>query len=253
MASQTRGDIRDPSFKSRTFNADNISALTTRIVDVNPGHPRERVFATLDLNAFLDRGGLFLVRVQGWDRQHKSTVGALDRRLALITDLGLLVKTNVDHSQQVFVHAVATGEPVAGARVELLGKNGLAVLSATTDVRGHARLESARDFKRGQKPVVFVVRYQDDVTFMPYQRSGRRLTWSGFDIGGEHAAEDDSLKAALYTDRGLYRPGETVRLFGIVRRGDFSAVPGPPALRPRQPALPPRLKNRVYCVLIPLP
>ncbi len=230
LASQTRGDIRDPSFKSRTFNADNISSLTTRIVDVNPGHPREQVFATLDLNPFLDEGGLFLVQVQGWDRQRKRTVGTLDRRMALITDLGLLVKTNVDHSQHAFVHSVATGEPVTGARVELLGKNGLEVLSATTDARGHARLESARDFERGQKPAVFVVRYQDDVTFMPYQRSDRRLTWSGFDTGGEHAAEDDGdrLRAALHTDRGLYRPGETVRLFGIVRRGDFSAVPGAP-------------------------
>lgn len=228
LASQTGGDIRDPSFKSRTFTADNISALTTRIVDVSPGHPRERVFATLDLNPFLDKGGLFLVRVQGWDRRHKRTVGKLDRRLALITDLGLLVKTNLDHSQQVFVHSVASGEPMADARVELLGKNGMAVLSATTDARGHARLASARDFKRGQEPVVFVVRYQDDVTFMPYQRRGRRLSWSGFDIGGEHTDAGDRLKAALYTDCGLYRPGETARLFGIVRRGDFSAVPGAP-------------------------
>ena len=126
------------------------------------------------------------------------------------------------------MHSVASGEPVAGARVELLGKNGLAVLSATTDARGHARLESARDFERGQKPVVFVVHHQDDVTLMPYQRSGRRLTWSGFDIGGEDVAEDDRLRAALYTDRGLYRPGETARLFGIVRRGDLSAIPGAP-------------------------
>ena len=230
LVSQTRGDIRDPSFRGWSFDADNIASLTTRIVDINPGHPRERVFAALDLNPFLDEGGLFLVKVQGWDRKRERTVGRRDRRMALITDLGLLVKTNLDHSQQVFVHSVATGEPVAGARVELLGKNGLAVLSVTTDARGHARLESARDFERGQKPVVFVVRYQDDATFMPYQRRGRRLTWSGFDTGGEHTTEDegDRLRAALYTDRGLYRPGETVHLFGIVRRGDFGVVAGTP-------------------------
>ena len=230
LVSQTRGDIRDPSFMGWTFDADNIASLTTRIVDVNPGHPRERVFAALDLNPFLDKGGLFLVEVQGWDQKRERTVGTRDRRLALITDLGLLVKTSLDHSQQVFVHSVATGEPVAEARVELLGKNGLAVLSATTDARGHARLESARDFKRGQEPVVFVVRHQDDTTFMPYQRSGRRLTWSGFDTGGEHTTEDegDRLRAALYTDRGVYRPGETVRLFGIVRRGDFGVAAGTP-------------------------
>ena len=229
LASQTGGDIRDPWFRYR-FDADNLAKLTTRIVELNPGHPRERIYATLDLDPFLDAGGLFFVKVQGWDPETERVVGDFDRRMALVTDLGLLVKTNADKSQHVFVHSIATGEPVEGAEVELLGKNGLAVLTATTDARGHARLAAADDFERDREPSVFVVRHEADVTFMPYQRGDRRLRWSGFDIGGEYPAKDDAerLKAALYTDRGLYRPGETVRLFGIVREGDFGTVPGAP-------------------------
>ena len=75
-----------------------------------------------------------------------------------------------------------------------------------------------------------MVRHDADVTFMPYRRGDRRLTWSGFDIGGERTSTDDAarLRAALYTDRGLYRPGETARLFGIVREGDLDPVPGAP-------------------------
>ena len=229
LASQTGGDIRDPWFRYR-FDADNLAKLTTRIIELNPGHPRERVYATLDLDPFLDAGGLFFVKVQGWDPETERVVGSFDRRMALVTDLGLLVKTNADKSQHVFVHSISTGEPVEDAVVELLGKNGLAVLTATTDAEGHARLAAADDFERDREPSVFVVRHEADVTFMPYQRSDRRLRWSGFDIGGEYTTEDDAerLKAALYTDRGLYRPGETVRLFGIVREGDFGSVPGAP-------------------------
>ena len=231
LASQTGGDIRDPWFWRR-FDVDNLAKLTTRIVELNPGHPRERVYATLDLDEFLDAGGLFYVKVQGWDAERERVVGSSDRRMALVTDLGLLVKTNADKSQHVFVHSITTGEPVEGAEVELLGKNGLAVLTATTDARGHARLAAADDFERDREPSVFVVRNGADVTFMPYQRGDRRLRWSGFDIGGEYPAQDDAerLKAALYTDRGLYRPGETVRLFGIVREGDFDSLPGAPIL-----------------------
>jgi hypothetical protein len=229
LASQTGGDIRNPWFRGG-FSADNISSLTTRFIDVNPGHPRDLVFATLDLTPFLDRGGLFLVGVQGWDRSSERPVGSSDRRMALVTDLGLLAKTNADGSQHAFVHSVATGRPVAGARVELLGRNGVAVRSVTTDERGHARLDSARDLARGRQPTVFVVRHRGDTTFMPYRRGDRQLTWSGFDVGGERVRADaaEELKAALYTDRGLYRPGEWVRLFGIVRRGDLGAVPGAP-------------------------
>ena len=231
LASQTSGDIRDPWFRNQwAFNADNLSTLTTRIVKLNAAHPREQVFATLDLDPHLNAGGVFFVQVQGWDPARERAIGSKDRRMALVTDLGLLVKTNADRSQHVFVHSIATGDPVAGAEVQLLGKNGLPVLTATTDDRGHAALASAKDFKRDRAPTVFVVRHRTDATFMPYRRDDRRLTWSGFDIGGEHTTEDDAerLRAALYTDRGLYRPGETVRLFGIVREGDFESVPGAP-------------------------
>ncbi len=229
LASQTGGDIRDPWFR-QGFSADNISTLTTRFIDVNPGHPRDQVFATLDLEPFLERGGLFMVRVQGWDRDRERFLGAPDRRMALVTDLGLLAKTNAGGSQHVFVHSVATGRPVLGARVELLGRNGLPVRAATTDRRGHALLDSAEDLERDRQPTVLVVRHRGDVAFMPYRRGDRRLTWSGFDVGGERLRVDaaEELRAAVYTDRGLYRPGETVHLFGIVRRGDFAAVPGAP-------------------------
>ena len=231
LASQTGGDIRDPWFQNRySFDADNLSTLTTRIVELNPAHPRDQVFATLDLDPFLEGGGVFFVQVQGWDPERERVIGSADRRMALVTDLGLLVKTNAEGSQHVFVHSIATGSPVPGAEVQLLGKNGLPVLTATTDAEGHAQLASATDFERDRAPTVFVVRQGADVTFMPYRRHDRRLTWSGFDIGGERTTEDDAerLRAALYTDRGLYRPGETVRLFGIVREGDFGLVPDAP-------------------------
>lgn len=229
LASQTGGDIRDPWFRYG-IDADNLSVLTTRIIELNPGHPRERKFATLDLDPYLPSGGLFFVKVQGWDPETQNTVGSSDRRMALVTDLGLLVKTNVDQSQNVFVHSIATGEPVSGAEVELLGKNGLAVISTTTDAEGHAPLASAADFQRDRQPTVFVVRRGADVTFMPYRRGDRRIRWSGFDVGGEHVLRDDAerLKAVVYTDRGLYRPGETVRLISIVRRSDLGLVPGTP-------------------------
>ena len=226
LASQTRGDIRDPYFTNYWFDADNLSVLTTRIIDVNPRHPREQVFATLNLNRYLPAGGLFFVKVQGWDPVRERVVGTADRRMALVTDLGLLVKTNVDRSQHVFVHSIASGEPVSGARVSLLGKNGLPVRTETTSAQGYARLESAKELKRDQEPTVLVVRHGDDTTFIPYRRRDRQLTWSGFDTGGEYAMADDAdrLKAAVYTDRGLYRPGEEAHLFSIVREGDFGTV-----------------------------
>ena len=148
-----------------------------------------------------------------------------------MTDLGFLVKTNVDHTSDLFVHSVTSGEPVAGARIELLGKNGVPVFTETTDSNGHARLPAANTFKRDRTATAFLVRLGSDVTFMPYQRYDRKLTYSGFDVGGDYVSgseDEEQLRSALYSDRGIYRPGEKVQIFGILRRQDFSAVPGMP-------------------------
>ena len=52
-----------------------------------------------------------------------------DARLLVVTDLGLVAKRSVDGSQDVFVQSIATGAPVAGATVEIIGRNGLPVLT----------------------------------------------------------------------------------------------------------------------------
>ena len=44
-----------------------------------------------------------------------------DTRMVVVTDLGLLVKESLDGSQDVFVQSMATGEPVAGATVDVIG------------------------------------------------------------------------------------------------------------------------------------
>ena len=236
LVSQTGGDITDPWFRNRHFDEDNIAVLHTRIVDINAPSGK-RAFASLDLDPYLPRGGLFIIRVLGFDRELDRTTRHSDRRLAIVTDLGLLAKTDTDGRQHIFVHSVATGQPVSGARVELLGKNGWPVLAASTDHRGHAVLPEAAEFQNEREATVYVVRRGEDFAFLPYRRDGRRLSWSGFDVGGERVLPlgeggdgtyANRVTAALYSDRGLYRPGETIRLFGILRRSDLGSIDGTP-------------------------
>jgi uncharacterized protein YfaS (alpha-2-macroglobulin family) len=61
--------------------------------------------------------------------------GIQDTRLILITDLGFIVKQSKDGSRDVFVQSIHTGQPVDGVRIEALGRNGQAVVAATTENR----------------------------------------------------------------------------------------------------------------------
>ncbi|CAM5198619.1 alpha-2-macroglobulin [Alishewanella longhuensis] len=153
----------------------------------------------------------------------------LDKRLVMVTDLGLMVKHQNDSSQRVFVMSLLSGEPVAGAEVQLLGRNGMPILRATTDTQGQAQLGVTQGFQGAQQPVVYLVRYnqngQTDSTFIPDDRYSRQLDFSRFAVDGEYqSSQPDQLKAFLFSDRGIYRPGEQVRLASIIRRSDLDPV-----------------------------
>lgn len=227
LASQTRGDISSPYFSNYLFNQDNISSRVTRFIELNEAHPRTAVYSGLDLSEYLPEGGHYFVSVQGWDKQNERPIGGADRRFILVTDIGLLVKTNADSSHEIFVHSIASGEPIAGASVALLGKNGVPILERRTSSEGHASMPATNGFEREQTPTVFVVRNGADSIFMPYGRGERMLQYSRFDVGGEYrqqGADGERLRAQVFTDRGLYRPGDTVKLASIVKPDDWGPL-----------------------------
>lgn len=227
LASQTGGDIKSPYFNNYLFNEDNLTARSERFIDLNAAHPKESVYSSLDLSEYLPEGGYYFVTVQGWDKENARPIGSQDKRFILITDLGLLVKTNVDSTHDVFVHSIASGRPVGGARVMLLGKNGLPIIERTTAADGHAVLPATEGFEREKTPTVYVVRLAADSVFLPYARHERMLQYSRFDVGGEHVrrgSDTDRLKAQLFTDRGIYRPGDTARFAAIVKNDDWQPL-----------------------------
>jgi uncharacterized protein YfaS (alpha-2-macroglobulin family) len=150
--------------------------------------------------------------------------GIRDRRLVLLTDLGMLVKTGKDGRQDVFVLSFRTGQPVAGAQVWLLGKNGVPVASGKTDASGYAALPSVAGLKDEKTPAVYLVEKDNDMSFLPYSRKNRLLDVSRFDIDGLRDAAD-SLQAFVFSDRGIYRPGDTVHVGLILRKRDWSPLP----------------------------
>jgi len=69
-----------------------------------------------------------------------------DYRLILVTDLGIVVKKATDDSFDLFVQSIANGSPVQDATVEIIGKNGIPVLTTTTDASGRAHLPPVKGF-----------------------------------------------------------------------------------------------------------
>lgn len=232
LVSQTSGDMKNPNFNSRwSFNEENITKLHSETQQLNFTHPGKAIYSTVDLAKYLkkaeQKSGAFFVQVSGWNPKTQQVVyGASDKRLIMITDIGLLVKNNADKTHDVFVQSVKLGTPIVGATVDVLGKNGLAVLSATTAEDGHVFFPKLDDFKGAKTPVAYLVQKGGDTSFIPYNRSARMINYSRFDVGGVQTRHQskDGLNAYVFSDRGIYRPGDTVHLAAIVKQKSWEAL-----------------------------
>ncbi len=221
----------------------NVDSLTERFEHrlALPAKPAsETHYHGIDLGEYFgaERHGVFLLRLfqhepnapQDPDDRYpaesyggESWDGASDARLVLLTDLGMVVKRELDGSRQVYVMSLSGGRPVLGATVTALARNGEALHSVLTDASGRATLPDLAGYKREKQAVLLSVSFGDDLSFLPLNDHGRKLQLSRFDIGGEVNARDPgTLKGWLFSDRGLYRPGDELHIGMIVRAADWA-------------------------------
>ncbi|MEY5024749.1 MAG: hypothetical protein RLZZ244_277, partial [Verrucomicrobiota bacterium] len=162
-----------------------------------------------------------------WSTQHE--VKEADARLVLVTDLALIVKSNPDGTRDVFVQSFQNQTPVEGVRLTPVSRNGEPLLEVLTDAHGHAVLPSLSGLQGPKEPVALLARKAEDLSFLAWDRAERRVQTSRFDVGGIQSSDQNALNAFLFTERGIYRPGDSIQLGAIVRqrdwKGDLTGLP----------------------------
>jgi len=261
LVSQSEGSFQSPVFTNSNFDETNITEQVIRRQNIADTDTSKNDYSALDFSEFVNGSGanhgklgLFILRVfartGGDDNGFYKNNGSVlpdpkkqstgeqndnqdlrdpadrddmltDRRLILVTDLGLLIKDNADGTHAVFVQSIKTGQPVGGAHVDVLGKNGIPVASAETDETGCATVPSLSDFTREKQPVAYVVRRDEDVSFLPFDREDRKLNFSRFDTSGVTGLAANDLTAFIFTDRGIYRPGDEAKLGLIIKQRNW--------------------------------
>ena len=253
LATQSDGSYTRPEFY-RSIGPNDLSEFFKRDIPLKL-RPGKTHYETVDFAEYLkgtngERRGVFLLRARGydpakggagndvsWDNEERhyyydsherdgqdfNPASMQDIRLVVVTDLGFLVKRGADGSRDVFVQSIHEGTPVADAQVEVWGRNGLVLVSRKTDGDGHAQLPNLNAYVREKQPVVVVVKKADDVAFLPLNGGDRALDLSRFDVGGAYSAGlPNQMRAFLFSDRGIYRPGDTMHIGVVVKSGDWS-------------------------------
>jgi len=218
--------FQNPTFiNEHSFNEYNISEVFKEEVIVNSRGLHLPHYTDLDFSKYFnleDSGsyskGLFLVKVFAKD-SHNNIISQ-DKRLILVTDLGLIVKTDKNETHNIFVSYISSGKPADGVKVDIIGLNGEAQVSSITDDRGYAILPGVQNLSKEKQPVAYVLTTLDDFSFMPYGRVDRQINYSRFDVSGA-VSSNQGLKAYLFSDRGIYRPSEQGHIGIILKQNDL--------------------------------
>ena len=210
LVSQSGGDFANPSFYGN-FGPDNVTERFVRKVPLGNLARGEAHYETIDFGEYLksgsgERRGVFLLTVQGYDPRSRprrsgaraarrpaaagdaespdayeapdyAVGGLIDKRLVLVTDLGILMKRSVDGTQDVFVQSIATGQPVPDAAVEIIAKNGATLFTQSTDASGRAHFLKLDDLTRERAPLLVQVRKGGDLSFLPLNRATAAWTF----------------------------------------------------------------------------
>ncbi|MHC4099022.1 MAG: alpha-2-macroglobulin family protein, partial [Planctomycetota bacterium] len=131
--------------------------------------------------------------------------------IVTITDLAITAKSERNGSL-VWVTSIRTGKPVADVRLMALTHNNQTLATAKTDANGIARLKFTTS---GPDGGLWVITAEKDGDLSYLRPADNR--WVIDDVEQSGRAYTKNYEVMLYTERGVYRPGDTIYLTGIIR------------------------------------
>ncbi|ODS01688.1 alpha-2-macroglobulin [Methyloceanibacter superfactus] len=141
----------------------------------------------------------------------------------IVSDYGLTAYSGTD-GIHAFVNSLASTAPLAGVELRLIARNNEVLATETTNANG--RVTFAPGLARGEgglAPALLIASGTGgDYAFLNLKQSGFDLTDRG--VAGREPPK--GLDAFVFTERGVYRTGETVHVTTLLRNGEGVAVDG---------------------------
>ena len=216
-----------------TFGSDDVDEIANRSGAVVwkgemtiQREPNRAVSTAIPLKDILkDKGpGVYLAVVERADVQEGDDTQPATNWI-LVSNLGLTTYSGAD-GMTVAVRSLADAKPVSGVTLRLYAHNNTELGTATSDADGLARFAPGLLHGNGGDEPFAVMAYgaEGDFNFVEVGRAAFDLS----DRGVSGRDQPGPVDAYLYTDRGIYRPGETIHLTALVRDDKANALSGVP-------------------------
>ncbi|MDE1992520.1 MAG: alpha-2-macroglobulin family protein [Rhizobiaceae bacterium] len=139
----------------------------------------------------------------------------------VVSDIGITTYAGTD-GLNVFTRSLASAKPMAGIALQLLSKNNEVLGTAKTDDQGRATFSAGlMRGTAGMTPAVITAQSSDqDYVFLDMTRAGFDLS----DRGVTGRTAPGAIDLLTWTERGIYRAGETVHASALARDVDSNAI-----------------------------
>lgn len=207
VANQKQGFRSAPAGTPTTRNLkptpDKVQSFGFDFAAATGGAPRGLLLAAIEEGTTIPRAALH------GERMPRSTI-------IQATDLGLTVKDGPAGSI-VFVSRLSNAQPVDGAMIEIRNMENRVLWSGRSGADGVARIP-AMPLRENWWDAEFVViaTLGPDTAYLVSNWYEGLQPWS-FNLHYDIEQAEPTLRGTVFSDRGIYRPGETVRLKAIVR------------------------------------
>ncbi|MDP3736944.1 MAG: alpha-2-macroglobulin [Hyphomonadaceae bacterium] len=206
-------DLAEPVWNGQIDTPGSQNAPTTTVFPIATAIPRLQP-------------GAYFVELEQLDAAGKvPNDAARAKRWLVITDLALTTFTG-NNGMSATVRSIQTAKPMGKIKLELIARNNEILARGESDGSGHVRFSGPIMRGEGNVAPRMLMAYatNGDFAILDLDRSPVDLSERGID-GRQPAQEADAF---IYTERGVYRPGETVQSTALIRDAAANAVANRP-------------------------
>jgi uncharacterized protein YfaS (alpha-2-macroglobulin family) len=151
----------------------------------------------------------------------------LTHHTLILKEAGIGVGSTAEHQVSAYASAIATGKPQPGMAVRIYDRSGRLYGEGTTDEQGRITTTVPGD----TDPLLALGEVDGEVTLCGFgpEWSAQGRWWWGWSTNPPTGRR---FRSYLYTDRPIYRPGQTVYVKAVVRADDDARYSVPPTGTP---------------------
>ncbi len=167
--------------------------------------------------------GAYVVEVSRPAKDRTDNERARAWRWIIVTDLAFTTyagETGLDAT----VRSIQTAKPQANVRVELVAVNNEILGKGQTNSVGRVHFDREILAGSGTMAPKMLMAYGADGDYAVLDLTRSPLDLSAFPIGGRNAGQ--KVDPYIFTDRGIYRPGETAHITAMIRDSKAVALEG---------------------------